>query len=602
MRTFDEFRTDIQNAVANNDEAALFALADELASSAELEAEALEHTARGNAEQLSGRFTIAVEHFERARDLDRDLGFREAQASDEASLGQAYAIMGVFPTALEHLHQALTIREELNDRSGQARILQSLGQVHNDSGDYPMALDFYHRSLTLFEELGDRPRMARLYTSVGNAHANSGNHQDALSLYSQAMDLYEELGDRVGVADVLVSQGTLMVETDRYPEALEEYRRALQIHEEFGNTIGMVWTMVNIAFVLMDTGDLDEASVMEQRIADMGITEPRFRTVHTLLQGRLLELKGALDEAHNTLMAGLKRATDFGLRGETSDLHLAVRDLAVKRDEFKTYLEHNAAFVQLTDEIRGRQAALKMAMAQKARELEGIERERDRERAVLYSTLPQHVADRMIRGEKVTDQFESASVLFMDIAGFTRLSDHLHAEQVVSLLEEIFRVCDTVCGAHGVTKVKTIGDSYLAVSGVPEPLTDHAHRMALAALDMLDGLRELEVFLDPALGDISWVKDVGEIKVRFGVHCGPLVAGIVGSERLQYDIWGDTVNTSSRMESTGEPGRIQVSPVFATELHRWIDQGHTVPYRLSERGEIQVKGKGLMTTFWLERA
>jgi class 3 adenylate cyclase len=234
----------------------------------------------------------------------------------------------------------------------------------------------------------------------------------------------------------------------------------------------------------------------------------------------------------------------------------------------------------------------------------------------------------MLRGEDVSgDHFENASVLFLDIVGFTTISDRIPPGHVVHLLKAIFRVCDDVCKTHGLTKIKTIGDSYLAVAGVPEQLDDHALRAARAAVDMLERLGSLELTMDPKLGDTSWTTEIGEINVRIGLHCGPLVAGIVGEERLQYDVWGDTVNVASRMESHGEPGSIHVSEAFALALdprlrgddeeegrgddmsrtaHRppLTDNDSLTPDSLTlfKRGLTDVKGKGPMTTYWLEGA
>ena len=160
---------------------------------------------------------------------------------------------------------------------------------------------------------------------------------------------------------------------------------------------------------------------------------------------------------------------------------------------------------------------------------------------------------------------------------------------------------------HGLTKIKTIGDSYMAVAGAPEPLEDHCPRAAEAALEMLSKLADHDLKSDPVLGNEEWIDEVGTIQVRIGLHAGPVVAGIVGDQRLQYDVWGDTVNVASRMESTGESGRVQVSEAFAeamkqthpTPLSEGEGQGES-SLTLIERGEIEVKGKGSMKTYWLE--
>ncbi len=180
----------------------------------------------------------------------------------------------------------------------------------------------------------------------------------------------------------------------------------------------------------------------------------------------------------------------------------------------------------------------------------------------------------MIAGESVTDLYEDVSVLFVDIVNFTRISEQISPQEVISLLKSIFKICEDVAHMYGLTPIKTIGDAYLAVAGVPTPLEDHALRAAQAALTMMERL--------------------SHTSVRIGIHCGPVVAGIVGEERLQYDIWGDTVNIASRMESTGETNRIQVSETFALSLRQ-----HSPFPILTARGNIEIKGKGLMPTYWL---
>ncbi|RPI66107.1 MAG: hypothetical protein EHM43_11865, partial [Ignavibacteriae bacterium] len=566
MRPFDVLAAEIDVAIRANDADALTAIAKELSTSAELEAEALEHRAMAGVERLNARFTIAIEHYQRAMELHRAVYDRANEAKDAAQLGAVYSIMGDFPGALEHFHHALAIVEELNDAAGIAQQAFNIGQAHNSTGDYPSALEFYLRSLRQFENLGDRAGMARVTGAIGTAHANGGNRVDALAQYEIALQMHEEAGNRLGVAQVIGNLGTLHVETNDLSAALDDYRRAMAIHEELGNDMGAAGMMINICFVLLDTNRLDEARELIARFESLNINDPRIRIIQYNLTAHLREHEGNLEEANSFFETALEEAMKFGLRNEASDLHKAMRDLSEKRDDFKAYIRHNNAYAQLSDEIKGKEAALKMVMQQKQREIESIEKERARERTVLYSTLPKHVADRMVRGERVTDHFDAVSVMFLDIVGFTRLSDKIQAEHVVDLLEAIFQVCDAVCAANGLTKIKTIGDSYLPVSGIPEPTADHADRMATAAVQLLQALNVLEVKMDPSKGSLEVFKEIGDITVRIGLHCGPLVAGVIGNERLQYDIWGDTVNMASRMESTSEPGRIQVSEQFAQAL------------------------------------
>ncbi|MEA2675963.1 MAG: hypothetical protein QOJ81_104 [Chloroflexota bacterium] len=200
---------------------------------------------------------------------------------------------------------------------------------------------------------------------------------------------------------------------------------------------------------------------------------------------------------------------------------------------------------------------------------------------LLLNILPPPIANRLRSGERViADRFEDASLLMADIVGFTEMSSHLSADALVEMLNDVFSELDLIVERYELEKVKTIGDAYMVVGGVPEKSPDHLERMAGFALD-----------LAAAVGG-SQASNRHQIRMRIGINAGPVVAGVIGQKRTIYDIWGDTVNLASRMESLGEPGRIHVTPHVADRLKGAFD--------LSPRGEIDVKGKGPMSTWWLE--
>lgn len=212
--------------------------------------------------------------------------------------------------------------------------------------------------------------------------------------------------------------------------------------------------------------------------------------------------------------------------------------------------------------------------------LRTIEDERHKSDTLLLNILPQPIADRLKHGETtIVDSLGEVTVLFADLVGFTSMATHLSSVEVVRLLDEIFSGFDTLAEAQGLEKIKTIGDAYMVVGGLPTPRPDHAQAIAELALSMLEHVqRQYANFRFP-------------IQLRLGINTGPVIAGIIGRHKFNYDLWGDTVNTASRMESHGLPGKIQVTEAT---YHRLKDH-----YRFDQRGEIDIKGKGRMTTWFL---
>ena len=210
------------------------------------------------------------------------------------------------------------------------------------------------------------------------------------------------------------------------------------------------------------------------------------------------------------------------------------------------------------------------------------ERDEARERSefLLLNILPQEIADRLKREPgTIADSHPEASILFADIVGFTPLSSQLGPVEMIEVLNQVYSGFDDLVDKYGVEKIRTIGDNYMVAAGIPTSRADHVEALANLALDMLEFCRQL-----PPIGD-------ARLNFRIGINTGPLTAGVIGNKKFHYDIWGDAVNTASRMESHGLPGRIQVTDEVATILKD--------AFVLEPRGMIEIKGKGKMQTWFL---
>jgi class 3 adenylate cyclase len=231
-----------------------------------------------------------------------------------------------------------------------------------------------------------------------------------------------------------------------------------------------------------------------------------------------------------------------------------------------------AAVLLLGEAVRGRRA-----LDQEHRLLLA---EQDRSERLLLNVLPSPIAARLKRGEAViADRFPEVTVLFADLAGYTASSDHSSPERVVQVLGDLFSALDRLAERHGLEKIKTVGDAYMVAGGLPEPRPDHAEAVAEMALAVRE---EVPRHLDPAGQPLA---------VRIGIDTGPVVAGVIGTTKFSYDLWGDTVNTASRMESQGVVGCIQVTE---RTYRRLRDR-----YRFERRGPVQVRGKGELVTWFL---
>ncbi len=694
MRALADILTDVEAAVAKRDAVVLSTLAAELQTHDTREAEAQAARALGMACSFTHDYPASLQHHGRALALFSELGDRRSIARTCSALGSMHASMGQYAEALEHLHRALATYEELGDRDGIAVVTGNIGLVHDSMGDFPRAMQQLHRSLEMHDDLGDRANTARVASNLGNVYWSTGNYPEALALLRRALAIHEEDDNRRGIAIVTGNIGNIYHSTGDHDQALDHYRRALAMHEahadiahaaritsnmglvhammheyeealalhrrardlhqQIGDRAGVSTVTGNIVLALLELGRDEEAGTLLDEQATMLMDDPETRVIHLANRATLAERRGDLDAALAALQQALSLASETGIKADEALCHERLRNLAQKRNDFTAYIEHNNEFTRITEEVRGKETTQRMTMMEAERKVEGERREREKERALLYGALPKHVADRMIRGEKVSgDHYENASVIFVDIVGFTRMSDRMAPSDVVQLLEQIFTSFDAICEQHNVTKIKTIGDSYMCVS------FDGAMNAALCALDM-SRVRITHEVSHSVSHEVSHNVSHSvshEVLFRIGVHCGPVTAGVIGTQRLQYDVWGDTVNVASRMESTGEAGRVHVSEAFALNLKSNTEytiqnsisesenpQSHSVSHNVSHsvshnvshsvshnvshelshsvshsvsnkvshevssslvttpRGSVDIKGKGPMRTYWLTSA
>ncbi len=579
----------------------------------------------GNVLRRLGRDQEALEVYERAIHLHQDLNEPYSLCHITANLASVLTMIGDYPGALDRLRRCLEIQESLHDTSGMAETHGLLGNVYGTSSDFPTALEHYQHALEIYEEMGHRRGLAFATSSIGKIHGLLGAYTTALAWFMKAEALHRELNDKSGLAGDLSSISALHELIGEDEQAVAYGREALALYDENGEITYLSEVLGAIIRSMTKLGTTTEVKELLARMDALPSKGPIDMCRRMRCHANVQTAEGLVDDAVESLNAALAIAQQHSIRSELANIHASLRDLCQRRNDFAGYIEHNNEFTRITEEINGKETAAKLAMQEKQREIDAREREHEKHLAVLHSTLPKHVAERVARDEVVNDHFENATVIFLDIVGFTDISSSMSSQEVIELLDDVFTQCDMICAKHGVTKIKTIGDSYMCVS------FDSVVNAALCALEMSRISISHEVSHSVSHKVSHEVSH--EVLFRIGMHCGPVTAGVIGKERMQYDVWGDTVNVASRMESTGEPGKVHVSEALAIELKSNTESriqnpiphevSHNVSHEVSRaegvlpvshevplvtrhsslvttpRGLIEIKGKGPMQTHWL---
>jgi adenylate cyclase len=519
----------------------------------------------GDAKAALENYLTAAQAFERL-----DLPIYQAQAY--ANIAPILAGQGMNDQATGYLERALAIQRRTGNRPAEGVTLLNLGVMQNEGGKLEAAVATYETALALFRNLGDRKNEATILHNLGKSYAELGRRDDGLRYLGEALALREAIGDargaastRIAIGAELVKAGRVAAGTTTLTTALAEAKR-LEVPELEAEARAQLYEAAKRA---------GRPSVALEHLAEY--VALRDRLLNASSQEKVAEMQARYESERSA------REIEVLQRDK------AIQALELRRQELwrNGLIVASLLLAVLAAVFVSRYRLKKRAEAvlrDKNRELEIAHREvaleRDRSEQLLLNVLPPSIAGRLKdRDATIADRYAEATILFADLVEFTRLAQRMDAESVVRMLNDVFTRFDALTDRYGLEKIKTIGDCYMAVGGVPERRDDHCAAVASMALDMI---RELEAF-NAAHGHA--------LRLRIGINTGEVVAGVIGRKKFIYDLWGDAVNMASRMESHGEPSRIQVTQAVVDAIgDRFVFEA---------RGQIEVKGRGAMTTFFL---
>ena len=561
---------------------------------------------QGVSSYLRGIYSEALRYYQNGLNLFEVIGDQEGIASCLNATGLIYLNKNDYTKALNHFTSSLKIREEIGDQQGVASAFNNIGYIYHNQGKYDYALDYYVQSLKIREDIGDQQGIATSFINIGETYGAQANYEQALDFYSRSLRLFEEIANQQGVATVLNNLGYAYRSLGDYTNALDYYMQSLKIREDISDQQGMATSLNNIGSIYEKKGNYPKAIAYCQNGFELA------KKIGALLEQKegcncLYEVYKAIGNGSKALEYHEQLAVieDSLNAEETSEKLMQMEfqkqvtadSLAQVEKERLLRVEHDKE--ELANEKRqniliasgifvlaiagGLWSRLSYVRKSKAR----LQIEKDRSENLLLNILPKEIAQELKeKGRTEARDFEMASVLFTDFKSFTETSASLSARELLQEINACFEVFDSIVDRFDIEKIKTIGDAYMAAGGLPVPTDDSVKNTVLAALEMQKFITERKTTMNK--------KGFPAFEMRIGIHTGPVVAGIVGVKKFQYDIWGDTVNTASRMESNGEVSKVNISQSTYQLLKN-------DPYfSFVNRGKISAKGKGEIDMYFVD--
>jgi adenylate cyclase len=529
------------------------------------------------------------------------------QARLYGNRNSALIALGRLDEALADAHRILELYTADCDSMVLVTGYSSLASVHMELEEYAVADSLYSLSISLWGPSNEpRTLWPSLLTGQAAAKAHQGDLEGSERIFRQL--LHQAIADGVPdeVNDAYINMGAIKNLRDQLDSAIHYMKLALDHGRQHGLRETMAITFANLgstehedgryldALVHLDSafhyatlvGDLKLQSTIQYSrslsYAALGEYDMAYASAQEryYLKDSLVSLEKvkALAEMQEKYESTRKEKEILGLRAQNLTSELERTKVARTRN---IYLFSGVLFLVAAGVLWGR-----LRIVHRSRRV--IRREKDISEGLLHNILPVQVANEMkAKGHAEVREFPEATVLFTDFKGFTQLSEKLTPAQLVAEIDHCFKAFDMIIGRHGVEKIKTIGDAYMAVGGVPDPALGGPADVVRAALEMQEFMA----------GYRHERKSQGSLyfEMRVGLHTGPVIAGIVGLKKFAYDIWGDTVNIASRMESCGEVGEVNISQATLERIYN--EPG----LAFMDRGHIMSKGKGAMPMYFVRK-
>jgi len=555
----------------------------------------------------SGDETAALANWKRGYVLAQEAGYQYEIAMSLFNLGNSLAIQGDYRKALDNYNRADALFQELGDTQILPSIISNMGGIYQFIENYPKAIEYLLRSIEMSKERNDVTSVAWSTGVIADIYFELKDYDKALKFADACYEVSKGSEYRPGILLALRVYARISAQKKDYKKAIEFANQGLKIANETNDLFirsfmfellgKQVYLPMNQFSKALDY--CNKALVLYENSGAILNKRDACDCIYRAYKG-LNEVEKALEfyERYQVLNDSLQIEETARKFQEMEYEKIAKIDSLIQVEEKRLVVETYKEDIRQKEQARnisfvigglvlllagGLYSRLRYIRRSKSM----LQREKDRSENLLLNILPEEIANELKeKGKSTARDFEMVSILFSDFIGFTEASAKLDAQDLVAEINACFEAFDGITGKYGIEKIKTIGDSYMAAGGLPIPTEGSVKNTVLAALDMQTFISMRKVEMD-AIGKHAF-------QMRLGIHTGPIVAGIVGVKKFQYDIWGDTVNTASRMESKGEVGKVNISKTTYELLKD--DKSFT----FETRGKIEAKGKGEIEMYFVE--
>jgi len=517
---------------------------------------------KGNAYQNKGNYHLALEAYLTSLKYAEKLNSNIGLGAVTISIADLYSEMGNSSNAELYYNKGINILRQTNDSIILATALLNAGDEFSKDKKYTTALNYFKESGEIFKRKKHLIGNAYNLGNIGMVYAQQGKDDEAKSNISEAISILETLEDYSAITVYLMEMSDIYLKQNNWKVALSYAKRSLSLSQKYGLKDQISASSLKLSELYQQNGD--------------SITSYKYYKNHIIYRDSVTNLKTIQE------MANLRTNYEVSQKQVEVDLlekDSLIRQLKEKRQKniiIATVIALFLIFLLALGLYRRYKYIHKTNLI--------IEKEKNRSDNLLLNILPEETAlELKNNGKVVAKKFESVSVLFTDFKEFTQYAENLSPEKLVESVDFYFSKFDEIIEKYGLEKIKTVGDSYMCAAGLPFPTNDHAFKMVQAAIEIAKFVKLSK--------ENNFNNENTRFEIRIGINSGPVVAGVVGTKKFAYDIWGDTVNIASRMESCSEPGRVNVSE----STYQLIQNFYNCEYR----GEIEVKNRGKLKMYFV---